>query len=353
MQSAPGKKLKQELRSNGLRYVTDAMPGITRRLKRDTFEFVLPDGSALHDEGEIARIRALAIPPAYTDVWICPLANGHLQATGRDMRGRKQYRYHPQWRALRDDNKYEHMLAFGRALPRIRRRVSNDLKKPLLSRENILATVIRLLERTLIRVGNEEYAHTNKSFGLTTLRDRHVEINGDRVLFKFRGKSGQSHKITLTDKTLARVVKRARDLPGQELFQYVDEEGESHAIDSADVNAYLKEISGEDFTAKDFRTWAGTVLAASLLCQQGATREGDIASADGKKVVVETIRQVAAQLGNTPAICRRCYVHPRVIEAFLDRSLASMLTATDGAIELRGLYKEERALLRFLQESPV
>ncbi|MDB6060929.1 MAG: topoisomerase [Verrucomicrobiaceae bacterium] len=298
------------------------------------------------------------------------MANGHLQATGRDARGRKQYRYHPLWRSMRDDNKYEHMIAFGYALPKIRHRVTLDLQKPMLSRENIMATVVRLLELTLIRVGNEEYARTNKSYGITTLRNRHVEISGNRLLFKFRGKSGQSHEIALTDQKLSRIVKRCRDMPGQDLFQYIDDDGERHTVSSSDVNDYLKDITGEDFTAKDFRTWAGTVLAAATLhesdleaakkIEQQAELERKAVenknnnheeSAD-KKIIVEAIKTVAAQLGNTPAICRRCYVHPRVIDAYLDGSLLSAFTTTIPAATntaLRGLYKEERSVLQLLE----
>lgn len=253
------------LRSIGLHYIDDSVPGIKRRKVGKQFRYFYADGQPLRDAGEIARIRALAIPPAYTDVWIAPIANGYLQATARDARGRKQYRYHPQWRLWRDATKYHRVLAFGKALPKIRRRVQRDLQREGLCREKVLATVVRLLEVTLIRVGNEEYARTNQSFGLTTLRDKHVSISGSRALFHFRGKSGQVHEIALSDKKLASIVKRCRDLPGQELFQYVDDEGNRHPIHSNDVNDYLREISGEDFTAKDFRTWAGTVLTAAAL----------------------------------------------------------------------------------------
>jgi len=335
------------MHSVGLRYVDDSQPGITRRMVRGEFHYFLPDGTRLLDEEELARIRKLAIPPAYNEVWICPRADGYLQATGRDARGRKQYRYHPQWRQLRDATKYHHMLAFGRALPKIRRRVRQDLLRPTLCREKVLATVVRLLETTLIRVGNEEYARTNKSFGLTTLRNRHVIISGNRLLFRFRGKSGQQHEITLSDARLARIVKRCRELPGQELFQYVDDDGTRHAINSADINAYLKEITGEDFTAKDFRTWAGTVLAALAL----ADIEQFSNATEAKRNIVQAIESVASLLGNTPAICRRCYVHPEIIEAYLDQTLVPALQNRRGSLRdraLAGLHKHELAVMALL-----
>lgn len=335
------------MRSVGLRYVDDSQPGITRRMVRGEFQYFLPNGARLLDDDELTRIRKLAIPPAYNEVWICPRADGHLQATGRDARGRKQYRYHSQWRQLRDATKYHHMLAFGRALPKIRRRVRQDLLHPTLCREKVIATVVRLLETTLIRVGNEEYARTNKSFGLTTLRNRHVTISGNRLLFRFRGKSGQQHEIALSDERLARIVKRCRDLPGQELFQYVDDDGVRHPITSADINDYLKEITGEDFTAKDFRTWAGTMLAALAL----ADVEPFINATEAKRNVVNAIENVARQLGNTPAICRRCYVHPTIIEAYHDQTLAPAMQNRRSALRNRamnGLYKHELAVMALL-----
>lgn len=334
-------------RSAGLRHVDDSIPGINRRKSGEAFHYIKPDGSRLRDENELARIRALAIPPAYSDVWICPFANGHLQATGRDARGRKQYRYHPQWRAQRDADKYQHLLAFAQALPKIRRRVSRDLQLPALCRDKVLATIVRLLEVTLIRIGNEEYAQSNRSFGLTTLRSRHVSIAGDRLQFRFRGKSGQCHEIALTDKKLARIVKRCRELPGQELFQYVDDDGERHGINSGDVNAYLREITGDELTAKDFRTWAGTVLAATAL--RGV--EHDSATA-AKSNVVRAIETVACLLGNTPAICRRCYVHPDIIEAYLDQSLTTALQSRPDALlsrSHRGLHRHELAVVALLR----
>jgi DNA topoisomerase-1 len=245
----------------GLRYVNDAMPGIRRRRAGRGFTYAGTDGRRLTDRRVLARIRALAIPPAWTDVWICPIARGHLQATGRDARGRKQYRYHARWREVRDEAKYGRMVAFGQALPRIRRRVEADLALPGLPRERVLAAVVRLLEKTAVRVGNEEYARENRSFGLTTLRNRHAEVGTSRIRFRFRGKGGKETEVELNDRRLARIVARCQELPGQALFTYLDEDGEPRTVDSADVNEYLREISGEEFTAKDFRTWAGTVLA--------------------------------------------------------------------------------------------
>jgi DNA topoisomerase-1 len=265
----------------------------------------------------LARIRSLAIPPAWTDVWICPLANGHLQATGFDARHRKQYKYHPRWREARDETKYDRMIAFARALPRIRRRARHDLALPGLPRDKVLATIVRLLETTRMRVGNEEYARENDSFGLTTLRTRQVRVQGSTMQFKFRGKSGVWHRFAHSDRTLARIVRRMRDLPGYELFQYVDGDGETRSVDAADVNAYLKEIAGDDFTSKDFRTWAGTVLAAEAFHRLGDKRT--------KNDVAQAIEQVARQLGNTKAVCRKCYIHPAVIDAHADGSLARVM----------------------------
>jgi DNA topoisomerase-1 len=335
-------ELTSALRESGLRYVDDGMPGITRHKAGKQFTYRRPDGKPLRDADELARIRALAIPPAYTDVWICPRANGHLQATGRDARGRKQYRYHADWRALRDSNKYEHMLAFGKALPRIRRRLQRDLRKPPLSRDNVMATVVSLLERTLIRVGNEEYARDNESFGITTMRDRHVRISGSQVRFTFRGKSGKHHDLALNDARLAKIVKRCRDLPGQELFQYVDDGGERHSVSSSDVNAYLREITDEDFTAKDFRTWAGTVLTAVTLCSVEPA-----GGAPTKTALIDAIKTVSNQLGNTPAVCRRCYVHPEVIAAHLDGSLIEAFAKTPAAV--RGLHRAESTVMALLR----
>jgi DNA topoisomerase-1 len=333
----------------GLRYVNDQRPGICRKTRGKNFVYFTPDGKPLRDHNELIRVKRLAVPPAYTDVWICPSPNGHLQATGRDARGRKQYRYHARWRTVRDENKYGRMIAFGEALPKIRARVKRDVKKPGLPREKVLATVIRLLETTLIRVGNEEYAKDNKSYGLTTMRNRHVEISGAKVSFEFRGKSGKRHEISLHDARLAKIVKKVRDLPGQELFQYVDEQGETKSVDSSDVNEYLREISGQDFTAKDFRTWAGTVLAALALREF----EKFDSEAQAKKNVVQAVESVAQMLGNTPAVCRKCYVHPVVFDAYLDGSMLETIKQRAQQKVARSLHQlkpEEAAVMILLME---
>ena len=300
-------------RQAGLRYVTDTKPGIVRKRWGKSFRYFNADGSSVKDQAVLRRIRSLAIPPAWTDVWICPLANGHLQATGRDARKRKQSRYHPRWREVRDENKYQRMKVFGQALPRIRERVERDLALPGMPREKVLATIVRLLETTFIRVGNEEYAKENHSYGLTTLHNKHVDVNGAEVHFKFKGKSGRMHNIDVRDRRLARIVKQCQDIPGYELFQYIDENGEHRSVDSADVNEYLQTISGEAFTAKDFRTWAGTVLACAAL----RAFEAFESETQAKKNVVQAVKSVAERLGNTPAVCRKCYVHPAVIESYM------------------------------------
>jgi DNA topoisomerase I len=328
-------------RAAGLRYATDARPGIRRKRAGKEFAYVSPDGSSVRDEAELQRIRALAVPPAWTDVWICVDPRGHIQATGRDARRRKQYRYHARWREVRDETKYGRMVAFGQVLPEVRRRVSADLRKDGLPRAKVLAAVVRLLETTLIRVGNEEYAKENRSYGLTTLRDRHVKVRGNVLRFEFVGKGGQRRRVDLRDAKLARLVKRCQDLPGQELFQYVDDDGEVRDVGSEDVNDYLREITGQEFTAKDFRTWAGTVMAALALALEpfGSQRQA-------KKNVVSAIEQVADRLGNTPAVCRKCYVHPQVIDAYLD---GTPILIDRSAKRSRGLSGEERAVLRFLK----
>jgi DNA topoisomerase I len=336
-------------RQAGLRHVADDAPGIMRTRAGSGFRYIDAAGKPVRDEATLARIRSLAIPPAWTDVWICPWDNGHLQATGRDAKGRKQYRYHPRWRNVRDEAKYERMLSFGRALPLIRRRVEAALRLPGLPREKVLATVVHLLETTMMRVGNEEYARNNKSFGLTTLRDRHARVDGSEVEFRFRGKSGIQHAIKVDDPRLARIVRHTRDLPGQELFQYVDDDGVQHGIDSADVNDYLREITGEDFTAKDFRTWAGTVLA-SLALQE---LEKFDSQAQAKKNIVRAIETVAERLGNTPSICRKCYVHPAVLESYLDGTMLDALrrrTQQEWKKDLHVLRPEEAAVLALLQQ---
>ena len=308
-------------REAGLRHATDQRPGITRRRSGTGFTYRDPDGVTIRDRATLDRIRALAIPPAWTDVWICPWPNGHLQAVGRDARGRKQYRYHARWHDRRGADKFERMLAFAEALPRIRERCDADVARPGLPREKVLGAVVRLLELTLIRVGNDEYARLNRSFGLTTLRDRHARIEGTAVRFRFRGKAGQTHEVGLRDRRLASVVRRCQDLPGQELFQYLDEDGAVRDVASDDVNAYLREVSGGDFTAKDFRTWAGTVLAYRAL--QALQPVDDDRAA--RRNVVEAIRRTATHLGNTPAVARGSYVHPAVLEAYLDGSLGPAL----------------------------
>ncbi|AIE85756.1 DNA topoisomerase IB [Fimbriimonas ginsengisoli] len=309
----------------GLVYVTDAMPGISRRREGDGFAYVWPDGRRVKEEQTLQRIRSLAIPPAYESVWICPQENGHLQATGKDTKGRKQYRYHPRFRETRDASKYDRMSEFASALPKIHARLEHDLSLRGLPRDKVLAVLIHLLERSLIRVGNEEYAKSNHSYGLTTMLNRHVKVEGSEVRFSFLGKSKIRHRIALHDRRLARVVRRLQDLPGQELFQYLDENGDRHSVTSTDVNAYLKEISGGDFTAKDFRTWAGTVLALTEL----AGAEPPATKREAKATVTRVLKTVAAQLGNTPAVCRKCYVHPAVLEAYAEGTLLEVLSQDD------------------------
>jgi DNA topoisomerase-1 len=332
----------------GLRYVSDEMPGISRRRAGKGFTYINAQGETIKDEKVLNRIKALAIPPAYKNVWICPYQNGHLQAVGFDERGRKQYRYHEKWRQVRDENKYEKMIAFGQALPKIRRRTAKDLKQRGLPRTKVLAAIVQLLEKTMIRVGSEEYVQQNKSYGLTTMRNRHAEVKGSRVAFNFKGKSGVHHNIDLKDEELAHVVSKLQDLPGQELFQYVDEDGEIQSATSSDVNAYLKEITDQDFTAKDFRTWSGTVLASMALQEF----EKFDSQTQAKKNLVQAIENVAERLGNTPSVCRKCYVHPAVIDAYLDGSMLESLqqqTETELKSTLRGLQAEEAAVLAFLQ----
>ena len=331
-----------------LRYVSDARPGIRRVGAPGDFSYVDPNGNAIIDDATLARIAALVIPPAWIDVWVCPSPQGHLQATGRDARGRKQYRYHSRWRKARDQTKYERLPAFGAALPRIRARVKRDLAAPGLPREKVLAIIVELLETTHIRVGNEEYARDNKSYGLTTLRTHHVDVVGPTIHFRFRGKSGKTHEIDLNDRRLARLVERCRELPGHELFQYLDEAAEPHPIDSSDVNEYLRLVTraGDDFTAKDFRTWAGTLLAT-----RGLT---DLVIADSANEahlrVVAMVKGVAHELGNTPAVCRKCYIHPAVLAAYEDQAgLDRWKRARAAARAEAGLSAEEIALLRFLK----
>ncbi|HUR67924.1 MAG TPA: DNA topoisomerase IB [Candidatus Thermoplasmatota archaeon] len=335
-------------RALGLRYVTDRAPGIRRVPIHGHVRYEDARGRAVKDKATLARIKALVIPPAWTHVWICPDARGHIQATGRDARGRKQYRYHAEWRRARDETKFARMRAFALALPRIRARVRRDLARKGLPREKVLATIVRLLETTYMRVGNDEYRRANGSHGITTLQDRHATIRGAKVTFSFRGKSGKTHVIDVEDKRLAHIVRRCQELPGQELFQYLDDDGKVVDVGSADVNAYLREISREDFTAKDFRTWAGTVLAAIALREMLAYDS----EAQAKRQVVRAIERVAERLGNTPAVCRKCYVHPEVLGSYLDGTFAQ-LAAREARAQARasGLKAEERAVLRVLGAS--
>jgi len=324
-----------------LHYVDDTQPGITRKKLRGKFCYFDPSGQRITDPDEIKRINALAVPPAYIDVWICADPRGHLQATGRDARGRKQYRYHARWREVRDADKYSRLRDFGRALPKLRKQLEALLEAPGFSREKVMATVITLLDATLIRVGNTQYARDNRSYGLTTLRSRHVEVNGSAILFQFRGKSGVEHQITVKDRRLARIIKRCLEIPGQNLFQYLDENGERHTVSSSDINAYLQTLTGADFTAKDYRTWAGSALALSVLRELHWEPESD-----AKRHVVEMVKNVAKQLGNTPAVCRKCYIHPAVLDGFLLGALAELPKPRTR----KGLRAEEVGLAMFLEQ---
>jgi DNA topoisomerase-1 len=333
----------------GLRYVTDAQPGIRRQRSGKGFVYLGPNGKRIRDRYQLHRFKSLVIPPAWEAVWICPIPNGHLQVTGRDAKGRKQYRYHSRWREVRDETKYTRMLVFGQSLPLIRKRTNEDIRRPGLPRRKVLATIVRLLEVTLIRVGNEEYARTNQSFGLTTMRDQHVDVSGSTVRFEFQGKGKKRHRVALNDRRIARIVQRCQEIPGYELFQYLDEEGQRQSVDSSDVNEYLKEITREDFTAKDFRTWAGTLLAALALQEF----EAFDSNTQAKRNIVAAIKTVAERLGNTPTICRKCYIHPAVIDSYLEGTmLESLKQRTEQAIqeELKGLRPEEAAVMGLLQQ---
>jgi DNA topoisomerase I len=328
-----------------LRYVTDRGPGISRQLVGKAFVYRDPAGALIRNRDELTRIKAIAVPPAWTGVWICPNGDGHIQATGRDARGRKQYCYHPRWRSVRDETKYEHTLVFGRVLPVIRRQIDFDLAKPGLPREKVLAAVVRLMERTMARVGNPEYARQNDSFGLTTLRNRHVRIVHGQIVLDFRAKSGVHHHSVVSDHKLARIVKNCRDLPGSELFQYLDDDGNRRSIDSGDVNEYLREISGREITAKDFRTWAATNLAVVALHELNEKKPT-------KKGTIRAIKQVAEQLGNTAAVCRKCYIHPAVLETYLAGSLQLKWTAANHNDDTSGMFAIEREVIRFLDGLP-
>jgi DNA topoisomerase-1 len=320
---------------HGLTYVDQLEPGITRKEGRSGFIYKNPSGDRIDDAETLARIKALAIPPAWTDVWICPDPDGHIQAVGRDHKGRKQYRYHARWRESRDARKYDRMVAFGRALPRLRRKVEADLALRGLPRDKVLAAAVRIMELTLIRVGNDVYAKANKSFGLTTLRKRHAVLAGAGAVFEFRGKSGVKHKTGFRDRRLARILRACEDLPGQRLFQYVDEDGTRHAIGSADVNAYIREAMGDGFSAKDFRTWAGALAAAEFFDEAGPASS----ATQAKAMVRECVKAVSQRLGNTPAVCRACYIHPAVIEAYEMGTLKPLRSGAD----------PERRLIRLLE----
>ncbi len=331
----------------GLRYVSDTSPGVGRRRAGKGFSYIGLDGERITDANRVGWFKSLAIPPAWTDVWVCPIKSGHIQATGRDARGRKQYRYHPRWREVRDEAKYGRLIEFARALPRIRRRADRDLRRRGLPREKVLALIVRLLEETLIRVGNEEYVRENRSFGLSTLRDRHAKVRGAGVTFTFRGKAGKEHTIGVQDRRLARLVKQCQEIPGQELFQYYEADGSRVDVTSGDVNDYLREISGDEFTAKDFRTWAGTVAAAMALEEFLEVDD----EAGRKKAIVEAIELVAKRLGNTPAVSRACYMHPEVIERYLDGTMIDALSRRARGIGrgAHALRPEEAAVLGLLQ----
>ena len=335
--------------SAGLRYVCDALPGIRRRRAGKGFAYLRADGSRIADRAEVKRINALAIPPAWKDVWVCPHPDGHLQATGRDARGRKQYRYHRRFREVREGTKFEHVIGFADALPSIRARVREHMALAGLPREKVVATVVYLLDKTLIRVGNDDYAKQNKSYGLTTLKNRHVEVDGSEVRFHFVGKSGKQWSTRIRDRRVARIIRACQDLPGQELLQYRDGDGAVQDVTSGDVNAYLREITGKDITAKDFRTWAGTVLAAIALKEVETVGS----AAQTKKRLRTAIERVAARLGNTPAICRKCYVHPEVLNAYLDGTLIRELAAKSGKMlsdRNDDIAPEEAAVLGILRE---
>ncbi len=332
---------QESARIAGLRYVLAEGPGIARKRAGKGFYYLAPDGKAIRDPEELTRIRSLVIPPAWSNVWICPLKHGHLQAVGRDARGRKQYRYHPAYRFVRDQTKFERMLAFGDALPGIRKRVSEDLQLPGMPKHKVLATLLKLLEVTRIRIGNEEYATTNESYGLTTMREDHVEVSGYKLRFQFRGKSGLEHKIEVADRRLAKVVRDCQCIPGEELFHYIDPDGQICKIYSEDVNNYLREITGQEFTAKDFRTWGGTGQAASELETIGPSTS----ETDAKKNVVAAIKAVAAKLGNKPSTCRKYYVHPVVLDAYTDGSLFDFMKKATGSDSPFGLRREEECVL--------
>jgi DNA topoisomerase I len=338
----------QVAKAVGLRYVTDATPGITRKRVGKHFSYVGLDGKPIRDPDELQRIKKIGIPPAWTNVWICPSDRGHILATGRDSKGRKQYRYHPQWREVRDETKYDKLIIFGETLPLLREHIEHDLALAGLPYEKVIATIVRLLDTTLIRVGNEEYMRENGSYGLTTMLSQHVKVGETQIHFHFKGKSGKEHSIDVRDRQLARIVKRCQSLAGQELFQYVDENKELRSVESNDVNDYLRQTSGQEFTAKDFRTWGGTVTASIALEQLGVFET----QTQGKKNVTEAIKSTAERLGNTPAICRKCYVHPGVIDAYMDGSLLNFFKHFEENTQKntkKGLSPDESKVLAFLE----
>jgi DNA topoisomerase-1 len=340
--------MRQAAKVARLRYVTDSQDGIRRLRAGKGFRYLDAHRRSIRDPVVLARIRSLAIPPAWSDTWICSLEDGHLQATGRDARGRKQYRYHARWRLVRDAVKYEKLVEFANALPAIRRQLEADLALPGLARQKVVALVVRLIELTFMRIGNEKYARDNGSFGITTLRNRHVRLTGQRIHFRFRGKSGKHHELEVSDPRMARIIQRCRDLPGYELFQYLDDEGVAHTVHSDDVNQYLYDITGMDCTAKDFRTWAGTVLCAVAL----RSRTSSEAATQRKRNVVRAVEAVAAQLGNTPSVCRKCYIHPQIVDTYLQKSMLPTFQSrrlARGASVHDGLYPAEREVLRLLE----
>jgi DNA topoisomerase-1 len=347
--AAPPADPAQAASAASLKYVSDEIPGIRRKTAGTGFSYIGANGKPLRDERTLRRIKSLVIPPAWTEVWICPDADGHLQATGFDARHRKQYRYHPRFREVREQTKYNRMLDFAQALPGIRRRVAHDLKLRGLPREKVLAAVVKLLETTLIRVGNDEYAASNKSYGLTTLRDKHARIKGSTIRFEFKGKSGVEHDVDLTDPRLAQIVKQCQELPGQELLQYLDDDGTVCDIGSSDVNAYIRDIAGDEFTAKDFRTWAGTVLAAVALQELKAFDS----QAQAKKNILAAVESVAKKLGNTKAVCRKCYIHPAVLESYVEGGLVQTLKQRTEEKLIKGLKSmkpEEAMVLTLLRQ---
>jgi DNA topoisomerase I len=335
---------------SGLRYTTDKISGITRRGTGKHIQFYDPKGRRIHNPIELRRIKSLAVPPAWTNVWISPFSDSHLQASGRDARGRKQYRYHPRWREARDQTKYDRLILFGRVLPKLRTRVAKDLGLPGLPRDKVMATIVKLLETTFIRIGNDEYARENQSFGLTTMRNKHVKIRGSKIRFRFRGKSGIVRDMDLSDRKLAQIVRRCQDLPGQELFQYLDEDGAPCAVNSSDVNDYLREVTGIDLTAKDFRTWAGTVLAARAL----AELEAFASKTQAKRNVINAVESVAKRLGNTRSVCQKCYIHPAIVNSYVDGTFVQRFSQTvpsQVAGSLGALMPEEAAVMTILKQT--